>query len=117
MNTLCEAVKDAHTWTPEEKNSMRRLFEHAMRTWPNLVHALRETQGQLVHNAEQEGYNFKAIADFDLELVRLTDAGQMDDAVAQTAEKLKEAVDRFWPDCPVPSYLQFLTERSARRSR
>lgn len=95
---------------------MRRLFEHAMRTWPNLVHALRETQGQLVQNAEQTDFNFRNIAEFDLDMVRLTDAGQLDVALLRVSEKLKESVDRFWPDCPVPSYQQFLTERSERQT-
>jgi hypothetical protein len=116
MSTLCEAVKEAHVWTAAQKNSMRRLFEHAVRQWPNLVVCIRETQGQLVLNASERGYNFRAIADFDLELVRLTDEGKLDEAVDQMAEKLKQSVDQFFPDCSYPNYLTFLTERLERRS-
>jgi len=117
MSTLCDMVKEAHHWTPEEKNKMRRLFEHIIRVWPNLMVCIRETQGQLVHNAEQRGkYNWRVIAEFDLELVRLTEAGQLDQAVSMIAEKLKSSVEEFWPDCPLPSYQDFLKQRLERQS-
>ena len=118
MNTLCGQVKAAHDWQPEEKNSMRRLFEHALKDWPNLVHTLRETQGTLVFQAQRWGnYNWQSLVDFDLELVRLSNAGQFEEALTRTADKLKQAVEEFWPDCPLPSYHQFLTERLERQSR
>jgi len=117
MNTLCGQVKDAHQWKPEEKNSMRRVFEHALRVWPNLVHTLRETQGTLVFQAEQRGnYNWKSLVDFDLELVRLSDEGKFEEALTLTADKLKLAVEEFWPDCPLPSYQDFLRQRLERQS-
>lgn len=114
MNTLCEAVKHAHAWSADEKNTMRRLFEHILREWPNLVHCLRETQGQLVYNANHKGFNFKQIADFDLELVGYTKEGRFDEAMKLTAEKLKSAIEQFWPDCPLPSYKLLLMEMSER---
>lgn len=116
--TLCQMVKAAHDWTPQEKNSMRRLFEYIIKVWPNLVACVRETQGTLVLRAEERGnYNWNLIADFDLELVRLTNAGNCETAMARVAEKLHEQVMDFWPDCPLESWQQFLTERSARRSQ
>lgn len=116
MNTtLCQAVRDAHEWKPEEKNAMRRLFEHALKVWPNLVHCLRETQGQLVHNAEQSGYkDWRSIAEFDLELVRLTGSNLYDEALVLTADKLIAAIKQYWPDCPLPSYQRLIKERSER---
>ena len=116
INTICEGVKSTHAWKPEEKNSMRRLFEHGLRVWPNLVHCLREAQGQLVHNAQQQGYNWRSLAEFDLELVRLADAGQMDVALLRVAEKLKREVEALWPDCPLESYRLLLTQLPERRS-
>lgn len=116
INTLCEAVKNAHAWKPEEKNSMRRLFEHALKVWPNLVTCLRETQGQLVYNASQRSFNFKTIAEFDLELVKLADAGKLDEALLLTADKLIASVKEFWPDCPLESYRLLLTQRLERPS-
>lgn len=113
-STLCQAVKNEHTWSAEEKNAMRRLFEHILRRWPNLVTCLRETQGQLVYNASRKGFNFKLIADFDLHLVELTRKNNYDEAMQQTAKKLKQSVEQFWPDCPLPSYRLLLTEMAER---
>lgn len=116
--TLCQMVKGAHDWTPEEKNSMRRLFEYILKVWPNLVTCIRETQGTLVLRAEERGnYNWRSMADFDLELVRLTDAGEQEAAIVRIAEKLHAEVTDFWPDCSLESWRQFLTERSARHSQ
>lgn len=116
-DTLCQMVKGEHQWTPQEKNSMRRLFEYILKVWPNLVVCVRETQGTLVHRAEERGsYNWRSIADLDLELVRLTDTGQQEAAVTKVEERLYHEVMDFWPDCPLQSWKQFLTEKSERRS-
>lgn len=118
MSTLCQMVKGAHDWTTQEKNSMRHLFEHILKVWPNLVTCVRETQGMLILRAEERGnYNWRSIADFDLELVALADAGKFDEAAVKMAEKLKQSMDEFFPDCSYPNYVQFLTERSARHSQ
>jgi hypothetical protein len=116
--TLCQMVKGAHDWTTQEKNSMRRLFEHILKVWPNLVVCLRETQGTLVLKAEERGdYNWRSIADLDLELIRLSDAGQQETAITKIEERLHREVMDFWPDCPLESWRQFLTERLARHSQ
>lgn len=116
-DTLCQMVKGAHDWTTQEKNSMRRLFEHVLRAWPNLVVCLRETQGTLVHRAEERGgYNWRSIADLDLELIRLADAGHYDVAITKMEERLHREVMDFWPECPLQSWQQFLTEKAARQS-
>ena len=116
INTLCEGVKSAHAWKSEEKNSMRRLFEHGLRVWPNLVHCLREAQGQLVHYAQERGYDWRSLAEFDLELVQLADEGRLDDALLRVAEKLQREVETLWPDCPLASYRLLLTQLSERQS-
>lgn len=114
--TLCFQVKGVHDWTVEQKNSMRRLFEHCLRTWPSLVHCMRETQGTLVYQAtERGGYDWYALAQFDLELVRLSDAGQIEAAVDAMADRLGRAIIEFWPDCQIDSYREFLKEHSRRR--
>jgi len=90
IETLCQGVKSAHDWTPEQKNSMRRLFEYALRTWPNLVVCVRETQGTLVFRAQEKGnYDWRSLADFDLELIRLADSGEQEAALNRIAEKLR----------------------------
>ena len=114
--TLCHQVKDVYAWTPEQKNSMRRLFNHCLKEWPSLVHCMHNAQGTLVFQAtERGGYDWFALAQFDLELVRLTDTGQMDVAIEQMADKLAVAMLEYWPDCGMPTYREFLTERSRRR--
>lgn len=114
--TLCNQVKALHDWTTEEKNSMRRLFEHGLRVWPSLVRCAHEAQGTLVYQAtERKDYDWQVLVAFDLELVRMTDAGQMDEAVALMAEHLQRAMATYWPDCPLDSYKEFLTEYSRRR--
>ena len=116
MTTLCFQVKGVHDWTPEQKNSMRRLFEHCMRVCPWLVHCMRDAQGTLVFQATERGsYDWYALAQFDLELVRLTDEGKLDEAVDAMIERLHDAIIEFWPECAIPSYAEFLTERSRRR--
>lgn len=115
IETLCQGVKSAHDWTPEQKNSMRRLFEYALRTWPNLVVCVRETQGTLVFRAQEKGnYDWRSLADFDLELIRLADSGEQEAALNRIAEKLRDAVREFWPDCPLASYSLFLKQRLER---
>lgn len=116
MYTLCFQVKGVHDWTPEQKNSMRRLFNHCLKEWPSLVHCMRDAQGTLVFQAtERGGYDWYALAAFDLELIRLTDDGKLDVAIEQMAEKLEQAIQDYWPDCAMPTYQEFLTERSRRR--
>lgn len=115
-HTLCFQVKGVHDWTPEQKNSMRRLFEHCLKVWPSLVHCMRDAQGTLVYQATERGhYDWYSLAQFDLMLVRLTDEDRMDEAVTEMAERLNKAIDEFWPDCAIPSYGEFLKERSRRR--
>jgi len=112
MNTLCFQVKLVHDWKPEEKNSMRRLFEHVVRNKPILVSALRECQATLVMRAqERQNYDWEALASFDMELVRMTDSGEMDAAILKMEEMLILSVNDLWPECNVPSYLQFIKER------
>lgn len=114
--TLCFQVKGVHDWTPEQKNSMRRLFEHCLRTWPSLVTCMRETQGTLVFQATERGdYDWYGLAQFDLELVRLTDEGKLEEAIDKMAMKLERAIAEYWPDCTIPSYIEFVTEHSRRR--
>lgn len=116
--TLCQMVKGEHEWTAQEKNSMRRLFEYILKVWPNLVVCVRETQGTLILKAEERGsYNWRSIADLDMELIRLTDEGQHEAAVTKVEERLYREVMDFWPDCPLQSWKQFLTEKLERRSR
>lgn len=114
--TLCNQVKHVHDWTTEQKNSMRRLFNHCMREWPSLVICMREAQGTLVYQAlERKDYDFHKLADFDLHLISLADGEQFDLAVELMAEKLEWAIKEYWPDCTLPSYQEFLTERLRRR--
>lgn len=114
--TLCAQVRHIHDWTPAQKNSMRRLFEQCLREWPSLVHCMRDTQGTLVYQAiERGGYDWYSLAQFDLKLVQLTDEHRMDEAIAELAERLDRAINEFWPDCSIPSYAEFLKERSRRR--
>ena len=114
--TLCAQVKCVHDWTPEQKNSMRRLFEQCLREWPSLVHCMRDTQGTLVYRAlECGGYDWHSLAQFDLRLVQLADDQQMDTAITEMAERLEKEIKAFWPDCNIPSYREYITERSRRR--
>lgn len=95
---------------------MRRLFNHCLTVWPSLVHCLRETQGTLVYQATERGaYDWYGLAQFDLELVRLTDEGRLEEAISAMADKLAHAVTEFWPDCAIPSYQEFITEQLRRR--
>lgn len=114
--TLCAQVKHIHDWTPEQKNSMRRVFEQCMREWPSLVHCMRDTQGTLVYRAlEQGGYDWRSLAQFDLRLVQLADSNQIATAITEMADRLEKEIITFWPDCDLPSYREYVTERSRRR--
>lgn len=114
--TLCFQVKEVHNWTTEQKNSMRKLFCYCLKEWPSLVHCLREAQGTLVYRAtERSDYDWNSLAQFDLELVRLTDSDQMDVAIAKMAVKLQAAIEEYWPECQTQSYRDFLMEHSRRR--
>lgn len=106
-----------HAWTVEEKNQMRRVFEHGLRHWPTMVKCLHAVQGTLTIRAQKASYRWESIAEFDLELVRLADAQQWDRALERMAERLHLEMLRLWPECSLEIYQLFLKEHSARRAQ
>ena len=115
--TLCEVVKTLHAWTPEEKNAMRRVLEYGLRTWPDLIHGVRELQGQLILNAENAGVDFHGVVETDLRLVQLAKENRYEEALDTIAGHLLTSVEKLWPDCDVPRYKILLKQQAERRSK
>ncbi len=113
VGTFCAQVAVVHDWKADEKNSMRRVFEHGLRVWPALVKSTHAMMGTFVLRANERGYDWKKVSNFDLELVVLADQGKFDEAVAKLATGFKQFAEEFWPDCDLEVYKQFLTEYSA----
>jgi len=115
-DTVCAAVAQVRPWTKEEKNTLRRIVTHCLRVWPSLARTYSQCQMSLVERGEAVGYDWNQIAEFDRELIRLFESGQPDRVIEMMADKVKTSMERYYPDCPLLDYLQFLKEYSERRS-
>lgn len=113
-DTICNEVGKVHPWTKEEKSTLRRIITHALRAWPSLARSYSQCQMSLVQKAGAD-YDWKSVAAFDCELIRLFEAGEADQVLDMMADKVKTSMDRFYPDCTLLDYLQFVKEYSERR--
>ncbi len=116
-DTICHEVKVVHEWTKEEKHTLRQIMEHSLRTWPAVARTYSQCQATITIRAKERGWgDWQSVADFDLDLIRRFNEGQKDEVIDRMADRVKSAMDEFYPDCTLCDYLEFVKEYSERRS-
>lgn len=115
MNSVCDKIKEVHTWSKEDRQVMRSLAKWSLDHWPALYHAFARVTMDLARIAGETGFDWAEIIKLDHELIALSAQNRHAEAGILFATYLVDKVDKHMPGCAYPEYLRLKEELAARQ--